>query len=85
MVIIISSSRKNKTNPNPEVTENVCLGIFEPLSDVGEKGVSYGGINEISVLDPLPAVVGFTNVVSMRVQPSPLRPQEPSIRCGRKR
>jgi len=36
-----------------------------------------GGINEMSVLDPLPGGVGFTNVVSTRVQPSPLRPQEP--------
>ncbi len=51
MVIIISSSRRDKTNPNPEVTENVCLRNFEPLGDAGEGRVSYGGINEISVLD----------------------------------
>jgi len=37
----------------------------------------WGGISEISVLEPLPGDVGFTRVVSMSVQPSPLRPQEP--------
>jgi len=36
-----------------------------------------GGINEMSVPDALPGDVGFTNVVSMMVQPSPLRPQDP--------
>ena len=29
------------------------------------------------MLDPLPGVVGFCKVVSMRVQPSPLRRQAP--------
>ena len=31
----------------------------------------------MSVLDPLPGEVGLTNVVSMRVHPSPLNPQLP--------
>ena len=31
----------------------------------------------MSELDPLPGVVGLTNVVSIRVQLSPLRPQAP--------
>jgi len=34
-------------------------------------------MSEISVLEPLPGDVGFTKVVSMRVQLSPLRPQPP--------
>jgi hypothetical protein len=38
---------------------------------------TYGGIKEMSVLDPEPSVVGFTRVVSTRVQPSPLKPQLP--------
>jgi len=49
-----------------------------PNPDVTEN--VCGGINEMSVLDPLPEVVGFTSVVSMRVQPSPLRRQEPVCR-----
>ena len=40
--------------------------------------VAYGGMREISVLDPLPGVVGFFKVVSIRVHPSPLKPQWPS-------
>lgn len=40
---------------------------------------TYGGMREISVLEPLPGDVGLTKVVSMRVQPSPLKPQPPSI------
>lgn len=31
----------------------------------------------MSELDPLPGLVGLTSVVSMRVQLSPLAPQEP--------
>jgi hypothetical protein len=42
-----------------------------------EKKHTHGGINEISVLDPLPGLVGFLKVVSMRVQPSPLNPHFP--------
>lgn len=38
---------------------------------------SYGGINDMSVLDPLPGLVGFRKVVSMSVHPSPLKPQLP--------
>ena len=39
---------------------------------------AYGGMREISVLEPLPGLVGFTRVVSKRVQPSPLKPHPPS-------
>ncbi len=38
----------------------------------------------MSVPDALPGDVGFTNVVSMMVQPSPLKPRDPS-KCERKR
>lgn len=38
---------------------------------------SYGGIKDMSVLDPLPGLVGFRKVVSMSVHPSPLKPQLP--------
>jgi len=38
---------------------------------------AWGGINDISVLDPLPGLVGLIKVVSMRVQLSPLNPQPP--------
>lgn len=38
---------------------------------------AYGGIREISELEPLPGVVGFCSVVSTSVQPSPLNPQLP--------
>ena len=37
----------------------------------------YDRIREISVLKPLPGVVGFCKVVSTRVQPSPLKLQLP--------
>ena len=38
---------------------------------------THGAINDISVLDPLPGVVGLTKVVSIRVHFSPLSPQPP--------
>lgn len=38
---------------------------------------TYGGIRDISVLEPLPGLVGFIKVVSIRVHPSPLKPQPP--------
>ena len=38
---------------------------------------THGEISDISVLDPLPGLVGFTSVVSTRVHPSPLAPQLP--------
>ena len=38
----------------------------------------------MSVLEPLPGVVGLTKVVSMSVQPSPLSPQEPISKRVRK-
>ena len=40
-------------------------------------GGTYGVIKEISVLDPLPGVVGLLSVVSISVQPSPLSPHDP--------
>lgn len=42
-----------------------------------QKDDSHGDISEMSVLEPLPGVLGLglTNVVSMRVQYSPLRRQ----------
>lgn len=45
-----------------------------------QKDDSHGGISEMSVLEPLPGRfgLGLTNVVSMRVQCSPLRRQFPS-------
>jgi hypothetical protein len=36
-----------------------------------------GLITEMSVLLPLPGVVGFFRVVSIKVQPSPFKPQLP--------
>ena len=39
------------------------------------KKYTYGVINDISELDPLPGLVGLIKVASMRVQPSPLNPQ----------
>ncbi len=47
------------------------------ICDRGKGFVTYGGIKDISVLEPLPAVLGLTKVVSMSVQLSPLNPQEP--------
>lgn len=41
---------------------------------------THGGISDKSVLDPLPGLVGLISVVSTRVQPSPLAPQEPGVR-----
>ena len=38
---------------------------------------TYGGMREMSVLDPLPAVVGLTRVVSIVVHPSPLNSHAP--------
>jgi len=38
---------------------------------------SWGGTSETSVAEPLPGLVGFTSVVSTRVQPSPLSPHPP--------
>ena len=46
--------------------------VSSPLCDK-----PYGGIREISVLDPPPGTVGLTNVVSIKVQFSPLNPQIP--------
>ena len=47
------------------------------VRDRGKGYVTYGGIKDISVLDPLPGEVGLTRVVSISVQPSPLNPQLP--------
>ena len=38
---------------------------------------THGEINDISVLDPLPGLVGLIKVVSTIVQPSPKVPQLP--------
>ena len=42
-----------------------------------KKKQTHGSINDISLLDPLPGLVGLIKVVSTRVQPSPLNPQLP--------
>lgn len=39
---------------------------------------AYGGIREMSVLDPAPGLGGFLKVVSIKVHPSPLSPQPPT-------
>ena len=41
-----------------------------------------GGMRLMSVEEPEPGEVGFTSVVSMSVQPSPLKPQWPGSRDG---
>ena len=46
--------------------------VSSPLCDK-----PYGGIREISVLEPKPGLVGFISVVSTSVQPSPFSPQDP--------
>ena len=74
-----------KNHPNPEVTENAWLTSacsfqvhnFFLFKKKKKKEYTHGGINDMSVLDPLPGDVGFIKVVSMRVQPSPLNPQLP--------
>ena len=43
-----------------------------------------GGMRLMSVEEPEPGEVGFTSVVSMSVQPSPLKPQPPGC-WGRRR
>ena len=43
-------------------------------------GRTYGGISEISVLEPEPGLVGLIRVVSTSVQPSPLSPQDPVMK-----
>lgn len=62
----------------PDGTEKARL---RKVNDIWLKGWdrsdTYGGIREISVLEPLPGEVGFLRVVSMSVQPSPLSPQFP--------
>jgi hypothetical protein len=40
---------------------------------------THGGIKVMSVLDPHPAQVGLTRVVSTIVHPSPLKPHLPII------
>jgi hypothetical protein len=40
--------------------------------------IAHGGIREMSVLEPQPGQVGLTNVISTRVQPSPLSKQFPA-------
>lgn len=69
--------------PKPEVTEKASLRNSSPLAllqnrieDNGRN--TYGGMREMSVLEPPPGEVGFFKVVSMSVQPSPLSPQPPS-------
>ena len=42
----------------------------------------WGGMRLMSEEEPEPGEVGFTSVVSMSVQPSPLKPQWPGS-CGR--
>ena len=41
-----------------------------------------GGMRLMSVEEPEPGAVGFTSVVSMSVQPSPLKPHLPNGRNG---
>lgn len=71
----------NETYPKPDVTEKawlckVCPYIRKRTGSILDS--TYGGIKEISVLDPLPGLVGFRKVVSIRVHPSPLNPQLPA-------
>lgn len=51
--------------------------VCQPLNHAKQDMNAYGGIREMSELDPLPGVVGFCSVVSTSVQPSPLNPQLP--------
>ena len=43
------------------------------------KKVTHFPTSEMSTLDPDPGDVGFISVISIVVQPSPSRPQEPDI------
>ena len=45
----------------------------------------YGWIRLMSVLEPEPGLVGFSNVISTKVQPSPLNLQPPVGDMIRKR
>ena len=67
------------TYPKPDVTEKARLvTILSTNKTKAKDEVTYGGIKEMSVLEPPPGVVGFLRVVSTSVQRSPLSPQLPS-------
>lgn len=67
------------TYPKPDVTEKARLvTIFLVDKAKAKDETTYGGIKEMSVLEPPPGVVGFLRVVSTSVQRSPLSPQLPS-------
>lgn len=68
------------TNPNPVVTENEWLKRERhERSDTTRTVTAYGGIREISVLEPDPGEVGLRRVVSTMVQCSPLNKQAPIV------
>jgi len=79
--IKVNRLKTSETRNSPEARGNreSVTGRFDPIYNglmLGESE-TYGGIREISALEPLPAVVGFCRVASTRVQPSPLKPQAP--------
>ena len=61
----------------PEATENARLAQGISKRDTHGPRGTYGGIKLMSVLDPLPGVVGLASVISITVQPSPLSPHSP--------
>jgi len=54
--------------------------IVNKVPLINSRKETHGGMRVMSVLEPDPGLVGLTKVVSIIVQPSPLKPQLPTWR-----
>lgn len=92
-IVVAVKSRQSELQVSTEVQQHdipegrwhiqrmaVQSRLSQILLDNGLDHDTYGAMRLMSVDEPLPGAVGLTRVISMSVQPSPLKPHEPSDR-----